>query len=565
MTARMNPARILLVSNVRPLRVWKIARRVTHEIPGVEICGIVQRPMQKLPLAQQRIADGATRAKHWFYSLVEEFMHWVLWWTHGAPRNLNGARKFTVERLAEKCGQAGSPFLLAENIGDAKVLEFIRQQNAELLIVLGDIPLSSELLSIPSRGAIRAYYDEHNHNGTKVGESLQIEIEHFTRGSKTAFTIAHLKMPLQPYDGLAGITLKSDLIADDLLLQTAIGLQTASQVKTSKVVMEWIQRIYSPYLTQLEPVPTQTAQAKLSRQRFRSEWKLSVETLLFSPFASARNWYRRWRGHYPVLVLAHHLVSDRPHRMGISTENFWQAVSFLRRHYRIVSLAEAVELLRSGNVKVPTVVLTFDDGYADNFVNLRAVADEAEIPVALFITTQPVEIQCEFQHDLAHGIKGALPLTWDQIQYWGSQGAEFGSHTRTHLDCGSADRTKLEWEIVGSKHDLEGHLGKPVGFFAFPFGNPDNISSDAANMASSVYSHVASCSGGENLPDKAGNHRYLVRKNLYSDLWELELELQSVLDWVESIKRRFRFKRVEPAISSGRATATSALSTYANR
>lgn len=565
----MNANRILLLSNTRPFRAWKFARRIAHEVPGATICGIVQRPMQKLPLAQQLIVHGFTnsvnfsddarvRIKLGFYSLFYGIMHWVLWLVHGCPRNLNNVKKITGKELAEKCDHLGWPFLQAESMNDATVLDFIRRQKADLLIVLGDVALNPELFTVSTSGIIRAYCGQCYHDETKASKNHEIRMEHFAQNSETPFSIATIKIPLQSYEGLSGCTLKTDLIADDLLIQTAIALQTESPAQVSKAVMAWIQKIYSPYIAQLEPAAAKSVQEDLSSRRFRSFWKLCIETLLFYPYVTIRNWYRRWRGQYPVLILGHHLVSDRPHRMGISTEKFWRAVRFIQRHYQIVSLSRAIGLLRLGAVQAPVVAFTFDDGYADNFVSLRAVAEETNIPVTLFISTQPVELQHEFQHDLAHKSKGALPLTWDQIRYWSRCGADFGSHTRTHLDCGSASRAKLEWEMIGSRQDLEGNLGKPVSFFAFPFGKPGNISSDAADVASSVYSYFASSFGGENLPDPASDRgQHLLRKNLYSDPWELELELQSVFDWIEAIKLRFSFKPAESAISTEKASATS--------
>src|SRR5579859_6618485 len=548
----MNTSRILLLSNARPLRAWQLARRITQEIPGAEICGIIQQPMEKLPLAQRHIASGDKVHKGWFRSLREKLVHRALWVVHGCPHNLNAAEEFTVEKLAKKSSPMGWPFL-AENIGAANVVDFIRRQNAGLILVLGEFPLNPELLSVPSHGVISA------RTQTSPEQVLQITIEHFARGSGVAFTIASLNIPLQPYDGSSGFTLKTDLMTDDLLLQTAAGLQTGTSIQTSKTVTEWTRKIIEPYLAQLGPAPIKTAQAGTSNQRFRSTWKLCLDTLLLCSLFAARNWYRRLRGQYPVLILAHHLISDRPHRMAMTTEDFRKVLRFLQRHYRIVSLCQAFELLRSGNVKVPTLVLTFDDGYADNFVSLRAIAQETGVPVTLFIATQPVEIQREFQHDLTQGIRGVLPLTWDQIRYWSLRGAEFGSHTRTHCDCGSVDRTRIEWELLGSRHDLEGHLGKPVSFFAFPFGQPKNISSDAIEVAASTYSYFASCLGGENLPNQVieGRHHFL-RKTFYSDLWELELELQSVFDWVDAIKQKMGRKQPETSNSPDKVSGVSA-------
>ena len=547
----MNLLRILIVSRVRPSRAWKIADLITRDVLSAEISGIVQCPFQQLPLLEQVIANRSTRqtinalrlpsgASRWFRSVLERLADRALWWVHGCPRKLNGSREYTLEKLEKDCIRAGWPFLPAENGNDARVLDFIRQKNPSLLILLGELPPEPALSAVPLHGLLRVSRSEIQNEGMRAKEGFQIRIEHFTRESQTPITIASLTLPVQPYDGLLGLTLKTDLISDDLLVRTAEGLRNGSSAQASKETAEWAQKIFSPYLAQLEQASVKMAQSLPFTQRSHSVWKLCMHSLLLcSPWVVARNWLRRWRGQYPVLILAHHLVADRPHRMGMSTETFWRQICFLRRHYRIVSLSEAVEFLRSGDIKTPTLALTFDDGYGDNFVSLRAVAEEAGIPVALFVTSQPIENHQEFQHDLMRGIRGFLPLTWEQIRYWSLGRAEFGSHTRTHLDCGSTERARLEPEIVGSKIELESELGMPVPFFAFPYGKDQNISPDAVAMAASAYPYFVSSMGGENRPDGSVNRRHLFRKNHFTDLWELELELQSRFNPIEAVKREF--------------------------
>ena len=536
-----------------------MANRIMHEVPGAEICGIVQRPVERLPLAQQLIINGGThsafpssrvlsKAKIWFGSLAERLMHWAFWCIHGCPRR-NGSKKFTVETLAEEFARVGWPFLVAADAHDAKVLELFRQQIVDLVIVLGELPLNPELLLIPRCGTTRASQSE-----AADGRELHIRVEHLPRDAQTPLVIASLTVPLQLYDGLLALTLKADLITDDLLLETAKNLGTGDTANLSKEIKDWTHRILSPYLNQAEPASAKNVQRTPIRQRCRAAWKLSIETLLLCfPSIAVRNWHRSWHGHYPVFILAHHLVTDRVHRMGVSTETFWRQVRFLQKHYRIVSLSESVELLHSGAAEVPCVALTFDDGYADNFVSLRAVAEETGIPVALFVATEHVENHQEFQHDLVKGTTGFLPLTWDQIRYWSRSGGEFGSHTHSHFDCGSTDRKKLEEEIVGSKNLMERRLEEPVRFFAFPFGDRCNVSSEAMRLAISAYPHVLSDFGGENLPDRGTNRRHLFRKNAYLDLWELVLELESVFDLIAAIKRPF---------SHGRANFSSFLARF---
>jgi peptidoglycan/xylan/chitin deacetylase (PgdA/CDA1 family) len=256
-----------------------------------------------------------------------------------------------------------------------------------------------------------------------------------------------------------------------------------------------------------------------------------LRTLLSSPFVVLRNWFRRWRGSAPVIILFHHLVTDRPHHLGIPTELFFRHVEFIKRHYRVSSLGEAIEALQAKRVKVPTVVLTFDDGYQENFINLRAVAEETGITATLFICTEHASRQREFDHDRKRQQHNFPPLTWEQIRFLSRNGFEIGSHTRSHFDCGSTDVAVLRHEIEGSKEDLEKQLGHQVVFFAFPWGQPANMSQQAVQLAEATYAYIFSAHGGVNLPSRKRAPQRLLRCDHSNDLWELELQLQSVLEW----------------------------------
>jgi Polysaccharide deacetylase len=72
---------------------------------------------------------------------------------------------------------------------------------------------------------------------------------------------------------------------------------------------------------------------------------------------------------------------------------------------------EAIEVVRKGGVNVPTVAITFDDGYADNFVNLRAVTEETGVPIAYFISTEHISNGREFAHDHVASEYGFTPNT----------------------------------------------------------------------------------------------------------------------------------------------------------
>jgi peptidoglycan/xylan/chitin deacetylase (PgdA/CDA1 family) len=220
--------------------------------------------------------------------------------------------------------------------------------------------------------------------------------------------------------------------------------------------------------------------------------------------------------------------------MGISTEHFFKHVQFLKKHYQIVSLPRAIEMLKTNSVYKPTVVLTFDDGYQENFINLRAVVEQTGVPITLFVSTDHVTRQREFAHDIGSGFGGFMPFTWEQLRQLQTQGFSLGSHTRTHFDCGSTNIDELKNEIIESKKEIEQAVGTSVTFFSFPFGLPENISPEAAELALNHYDCVLSAFGGNNISRSGGGTKHMRRWCHSSDLWSLELMMQESLEAVPS-------------------------------
>src|SRR3989442_15900219 len=97
-------------------------------------------------------------------------------------------------------------------------------------------------------------------------------VQHRTKDSESPHTNASLYLPWQPYDGPFGFALKADLIADDLLLQTAASLSAGSATSASKQVTQWVDRVLSPYLTQLDQTVSHGVQSWPNRKRCRSNF-----------------------------------------------------------------------------------------------------------------------------------------------------------------------------------------------------------------------------------------------------------------------------------------------------
>jgi peptidoglycan/xylan/chitin deacetylase (PgdA/CDA1 family) len=88
-----------------------------------------------------------------------------------------------------------------------------------------------------------------------------------------------------------------------------------------------------------------------------------------------------------------------PHDLCVSAKHFGEHLEQLRRHYQIIGLQNLTRALSQGEVPHRAVVLTFDDGYADNAIGARPLLERYDAPASVFVTTGYVGQQHEFWWD----------------------------------------------------------------------------------------------------------------------------------------------------------------------
>lgn len=121
-------------------------------------------------------------------------------------------------------------------------------------------------------------------------------------------------------------------------------------------------------------------------------------------------------------------------------------------------LAFLKQYLRVGGHLPPNpVILSFDDGWEDQFTYAFPVLRKYGFTATFFIVTNYVG-----RRDF---------LSWNQIRNLASAGMTIGSHSCTHPFLSRiVDHSVLESEISGCKRTIELHLGKPIEEFAYPYG-----------------------------------------------------------------------------------------------
>ena len=182
------------------------------------------------------------------------------------------------------------------------------------------------------------------------------------------------------------------------------------------------------------------------------------------------------------LILAYHSVNTRREDgLAVGIDDFRNQMSWLqRRGYRSMTLRDFTGLkIEKGG---PLLIITFDDGYADNYSLAFPILKEYGFVATVFLVSDYVNTDHIFSWDEAkvgpHGDPSLYRLlNWEEIREMAGYGIEFGSHTCTHPELTKLS-TKQSWEeVTRSRVDLEARLGREIASFCYPDGdlNPEVV------------------------------------------------------------------------------------------
>jgi peptidoglycan/xylan/chitin deacetylase (PgdA/CDA1 family) len=101
-----------------------------------------------------------------------------------------------------------------------------------------------------------------------------------------------------------------------------------------------------------------------------------------------------------LAILVYHAVVRSPldvyNTCFLNESSFRSQVSYLKSHFDVLSLSEAVEKMRGGEISRPTAVITFDDGFQNNYDVAFPILRELALPATIFLTTALVNTDNTF-------------------------------------------------------------------------------------------------------------------------------------------------------------------------
>lgn len=167
-----------------------------------------------------------------------------------------------------------------------------------------------------------------------------------------------------------------------------------------------------------------------------------------------------------VPILTYHYIGENPNpsdaardNLSVTPSKFDAQMDYLfKQNYTPITLDTLYAGLY-GTAPLPPrpVVLTFDDGYIDFYVNAFPILRKYGFRSVSFIPT---------------GLVGtSYYMNWAQIKEIDSSGlVSFQAHSVNHSNLPEISVEEAKYQIENSKRSLEETLGKPVNFFAYPYG-----------------------------------------------------------------------------------------------
>ncbi len=235
----------------------------------------------------------------------------------------------------------------------------------------------------------------------------------------------------------------------------------------------------------------------------------------------------------------------------LDCDEFSCQLNWLKNNTCILSEQDLLDCCKNGaffspETRAPCVVITFDDGYRDNYTLAYPILKQYGIPAIIFVATQMIQsrklawwdiiaylikrctkpfitvggrkfllgnlrkdaiafflkrmkdapyakTRCLLS-ELSASCEVSLPdaalqdkeiLSWEEIQEMARHQIAIGSHTHSHRVLSTIDVNAQKDEMVLSKQIIEAHIGRPIHAISYPVGELKYVTAETFSIAES--------------------------------------------------------------------------------
>lgn len=169
-------------------------------------------------------------------------------------------------------------------------------------------------------------------------------------------------------------------------------------------------------------------------------------------------------------ILCYHSVSDEipeensylyvtkdvfEHQMNLLLENGYTPISYY-------------DIIENKELPKKPIIITFDDGYYDNYFNAFPILQKLNIKATIFVITDILGHKTETDRtDKYTGM-----LSWEECMLMENSGLiNIESHSKNHLLMGGLSKDEYSEQFTASKEKIDTELNKDSKIFAYPYGD----------------------------------------------------------------------------------------------
>lgn len=244
-----------------------------------------------------------------------------------------------------------------------------------------------------------------------------------------------------------------------------------------------------------------------------------------------------------VPVLMYHHVTPSGGSLSCSVKNFESQMRFLAKHgYTSLRGEQFAAFLEGKAVPKRSVLLTFDDGYLNNYQYAHPILQRYGMHAMLFLITQyihdgplrptmlngadraysPGHYECKKL--IAEGRANEVMLRWEEVRAMqAADSFELHSHTHTHnrwdLAADNANKNRhIREDLLQSQHEFQTHLGAVSDHLCWPQGYFDKDYVAIAKALGFNYLYTTDAYG-MNQAHGAADHIYRIAVRNRPGLW----------------------------------------------
>tara|TARA_B100000686_G_C16775990_1_gene968499 strand:- start:1683 stop:2393 length:711 start_codon:yes stop_codon:yes gene_type:complete len=182
-----------------------------------------------------------------------------------------------------------------------------------------------------------------------------------------------------------------------------------------------------------------------------------------------------------IPVLLYHSIDNDNSPVSLNLADFEKHLLFLRKNNFI-----STDLNKLDEKNKKNIIITFDDGYKDNFLKALPLLKKYNYTAICYIVTSLIGKNNYWDNNKKEYSKKELMSESDIVE-WTKNGMEIGSHSHNHDNLTTLNNNEICDDLIKSKDKLENIIGKNIYSFSYPFGR---INHHVYNNVKKIYKNA---------------------------------------------------------------------------